>query len=368
MTLMMLPPAPKDVGMLSDVFISALGAIVGGEDNRLKLPRVSSALVVLIDGLGYLNLKENSGHARALSKLLGASGDRSVRCGFPSTTAVSLTSLGTGLPAGAHGILGYQVMDDSGSIRNMLNGWRPQDNPRAWQPNQTVVERARAAGVRASMVAAKEYGGSGFTSVIMGDLDYFGEDDLVARANRANTVASAKQSITYLYFAELDQAAHRHGVNSDEWLATLEAIDQAVARLTGSYGLLITADHGVMDVEPSRQVYVDNIPGFSEAVSYAIGDPRALFCYGDRDKAAKALEASGVTFYSPTFPELIEHGWVADQISLDRVPDFVLIAHGNLAFHDRRTAKPQSLKMIGQHGGISDLEMRVPLIRAGLFS
>ena len=30
--------------------------------------------------------------------------------GFPSTTAASIGSIGTGLPPGAHGILGYQVM------------------------------------------------------------------------------------------------------------------------------------------------------------------------------------------------------------------------------------------------------------------
>jgi hypothetical protein len=368
MTLTMLPPAPKDVGRLSDVFISALGAITGGENNRLKLPRVESALVVLIDGLGYQNLKDHAGHARKLHSLLVASGDKSIRCGFPSTTAVSLTSFGTGIEAGSHGILGYQVLGDNGSARNMLNGWAADEDPRLWQRSATVTDIAKKGGVQVNMIATSEYAGSGFTKVFMSDVTYEPVDDLGERARAANRLAAKKNSLSYLYFAELDQAAHRFGVNSPQWIATLEAIDAAIQELTGNYGLLITADHGILDVAQANQVFVDAIPGFSAAVTHAIGDPRALFCYGDVDKARQAISSAGVPGYLTSFAELIELGWVTGQVTRDRVPDFVLIAKGETAFYDRRTAKKQSLLMVGQHGGISDVEMRIPLIRGGLFA
>ena len=368
MTLKTLPPAPKDVGRLSDVFVSALGAITGGEDNRLKLPRVNSALVVLIDGLGYLNLKENAGHARSLTKLLLGSGDRAIRCGFPSTTAVSLSSFGTGLTAGSHGILGYQVLGQDGRVRNMLNGWATAENPREWQSNETVAERALAAGLHVAMVASSEYDSSGFTKVIMGDVPYIHVDDLFARASAAHKFATQSNSLGYLYFAELDQAAHRFGVDSPQWLSVLEDIDQALAQLSGDYGILITADHGIMDVAPEQHVFLDEIAGFTEAVDVAVGDPRALFCYGDLGAAKEALEAAGVSAHLATFEELKSLGWVSGERTRDRVPDFVLIAIGQGAFYDRRTAKPQSLRMIGQHGGVSDRETRVPLIRAGGFA
>lgn len=367
MTLKTLPPAPKDVGRLSDVFVSALGAVTGGEDNRLKLPRVKSALVVLIDGLGYQNLKENAGHARHLMRLLNKSGDRAIRCGFPSTTAVSLSSLGTGLNAGSHGILGYQLLGQDGRVRNMLNGWANSENPRDWQTNETVAERAQAAALQFAMVAATEYKDSGFTNVIMGDVPFIPVDDLSARVLAAHNFASQSSSLGYLYFAELDQAAHRFGVASTQWLAVLEAIDHALSLLTGDYGILITADHGILDVPQENHVYLDVIDGFGAAVSLAVGDPRALFCYGNREAATAALLEAGVSAYLATFVELRDLGWIADIKSADQVPDFVLIATGVDAFYDRRTAKQQSLKMIGQHGGVSDRETRVPLIRAGGF-
>ena len=349
------------------MFVSALGAIVGGELNRLRLPRVDSALVVLVDGLGLHNLRENLGHARHLSKLFSASGSASIRCGFPSTTAVSLTSFGTGLRAGTHGILGYQVLDSHGSPRNMLNGWSQGDDPRAWQPNQTVAELASSLGIKSSMVSASEYRDSGFTNVIMGNVAFIGEDDLAARAKAADIAASHKGSLVYLYFAELDQAAHRFGVESAQWFAALESIDQAISLLAGRYGLLVTADHGVMNVHPNNHTYLDEIKGFTEAVTHALGDPRALFCYGDIDLARSALEAAGVDAYLTTIAQASGLGWVSGAVTTDRLPDFVLVAKGESAFYDRRTAKPQSLQMIGQHGGVDDLETRVPLIRGGLF-
>jgi hypothetical protein len=367
MTLKTLPPAPKDVGRLSDVFVSALGAITGGPDNRLKLPRTGSAIVVLVDGLGYLNLKENAGHARFLTKLLIASGDRAIRSGFPSTTAVSLTSFGTGLQAGSHGILGYQVLGQDGKVRNMLNGWGSTENPRDWQSAETIAERAMSAGIHVSMVAASEYQGSGFTNVIMGAVPFIPTDDLVARAAAAHRLASQKNTLVYLYFAELDQAAHRFGVDSAQWLSTLEDIDSALSQLVGDYGLIVTADHGITDVSSDQHVYLDEVPGFPEAVRLAVGDPRALFCYGDSVAAYAALNRAGVSAYLSNFEELESLGWVSGDHSRDQVPDFVLIASGADAFYDRRTAKVQSLKMVGQHGGISDRETRVPLIRAGGF-
>jgi len=350
------------------VLISALGAITGGETNRLKLPRVKSSVVVLIDGLGLLNLQQNSGHARNLTRLLDASGSQGIRCGFPSTTAVSLASLGTGLRGGEHGILGYQVLDATDKPKNMLTGWDSDEEARSWQPNTTVFELAVKSGVVAHMVASPEYAATGFTALSMSGAKFSGIADLNDRVLAARAIAKTNGTICYLYFAELDQAAHRFGVDSKQWRETLEAIDSAVGLLRGDFGVLVTADHGIVDVDASGHIYLEGVAGFSEAVSSAVGDPRAIYAYGDAGKARETLQLAGAQVYTATLEELSALGWIAPGLrTMGKAPDLVIISKPGFACYDRRSANPRSLSMVGQHGGISDEEMRVPLIRAGLF-
>ena len=85
--------------------LPSLGAHLGvpGASDRLGLPPARRYLVVLVDGLGGGLLADFADQAPYLSGLTG----RTITCGVPSTTATSITSLGTGLPPGGHGIAGY---------------------------------------------------------------------------------------------------------------------------------------------------------------------------------------------------------------------------------------------------------------------
>lgn len=365
---MMLPVAPKDVGRLSDVFAGAMGALVAGKPNLLALPKVKSAVVALVDGLGSQNLREFAGHARNLTRLSTNGKSTVVRCGFPSTTAVSITSFATGLRAGTHGILGYQVADNTGSPFNQLTGWDADHDPVLWQPNETIAGQAKAAGLNVFTVAAREYEDTGFTRVTMRGSEFRGEDDIRGRTRLAGELAKAPGALIYLYFAELDQSAHRFGVGSSEWLSVLEDIDAALGALTGDFGLLVTADHGITNVAQSDHVYLDELDGWTDAVELAVGDPRALFCYGNGELAKRSLASVKSGFAITTFAELKTKGWAEGSFTLGLVPDFVLLAMSSIAFYDRRFAKFQSLRMVGQHGSISDAEMQVPLLRGLKFA
>jgi hypothetical protein len=67
-----------------------------------------------------------------------------------------------------------------------------------------------------------------------------------------------------------------------------------------------------------------------------------------------------------TWQELIDAGWQVDGVSRAKRPEMVVLAKGRTVLYDRRTAKPQSLRMLGHHGSYSDAETRVPLIRWGI--
>ena len=81
------------------------GCSIGQAPSRLVLPGAASYVVFLIDGLGAELLRRHAHAAPFLSSLLVE--QEVATAGVPSTTATSLTSLGTGLPPGAHGLVGF---------------------------------------------------------------------------------------------------------------------------------------------------------------------------------------------------------------------------------------------------------------------
>src|SRR4051794_22160021 len=139
-------------GALADVGPSLLAALgVPGEDNALNLAETARACLLLVDGLGYVQLQRHADAAPFLTSM----STRSIDAGFPATTVTSLSSLGTGLPSGQHGLTGYSSYDDAtGAVVNWL-AWRsvgPGDDlrdrlgPQGGPPPPTVWEGAGAGG------------------------------------------------------------------------------------------------------------------------------------------------------------------------------------------------------------------------------
>ena len=360
------------------MFISALGSITG-QENRLGLPKAKSACVVLVDGLGSANLRFRAGHAHFLANQL--SKDGSILCGFPSTTVASLASFSTGLRAGRHGMVGYQVFDRHASaIVNLLTGLGSSTEAKKWQSQETVSEKAVSQSVPCYFVGPAEYQDSGFTFATMRGATYIPAKSLDDRVLAAKKILNDKESaLVYLYVPELDQRAHAFGAKSGQWVEKLEDLDHAVRQLIKSVasnvGILLTADHGIVDVAHERHVYLDELP--LDGLLSVGGDPRVLFLYFDQAKAMTSLSETiellrafvGKRAFVATRSDMVDAGWYGEATpeAVSRMPDIFLIAHGETALYHRQFAKPKSLQMIGQHGAISDDELLVPLLRFGVY-
>jgi hypothetical protein len=84
---------------------------------------------------------------------------------------------------------------------------------------------------------------------------------------------------------------------------------------------------------------------------------------------SKLFENFGTDAIICTVAELKESGWAdwTSEAAKTMAPDLVIIWQSKMVGYDRRFAKPSHLKMIGQHGAISDTETRIPLIRLGSY-
>ena len=370
----MLPAAPKDVGRLSDVFTSALASVGGGGENRLRLPKVRHSVVILVDGLGFENIRNSPAYAR----FLNSKSEHSIRCEFPSTTATSITGFATGVRSGVHGLIGYAAYDRfHGKVMNLLTGWSSVEEAAEFKQVPALSENTGS--VKVAMVGPAAYETSGFTELTMKSAEYLPAKSISERFQWARKLLRGNEStITYLYIPELDQLAHRFGVGSQNWLNGLEDFDHEISKfvavLGAGVGVLVTADHGVIDVPDSSHIYLDSFDWYREGTIHTAGDPRCNFVYltdgsALADFRAKLEETFGASAYICSPEELIQGNWmIACTPEVRRLlPDLYIIWKDAVVAYDRRFAKESHLRMIGQHGSISDTELRVPLIRLGSY-
>ena len=223
----------------------------GPADNTLGLAPARSSVVVLIDGLGERLLRRRSGHAPFLRSLLAAGA--SLECGFPATTATSLASLGTGLTAGGHGLLGYQLrIPGSDRLFDHLS-WEGGPDPLAWQPSSTIFERVVGADVDVVRIGLGRFDGSGLTTAALRGGRYVAAASLAQGVRAALAALRRSPSVlVYLYWGEVDRVGHGHGCGSREWGAALEEVDAELRRLAerlpAHASMHVTADHGMVDV------------------------------------------------------------------------------------------------------------------------
>ncbi|MEP6481700.1 MAG: alkaline phosphatase family protein [Rhodoglobus sp.] len=376
----MLPALKPDGLSLADVLESCLESIAG-RSNRLALPRVDRAVVLLIDGLGADALKARSGHARTLAGALTKSAV--IESGFPTTTAAAIATLTTGARPGQHGLVGYTVLDAANDrIVKQLSDWDDRLDPFAWQPVPTLFERAVAEGFDAVAIGPERYRDTGFSHAVLRGARY------VAAASIAERMTGAAEflrqpgppGLAYVYVPELDSAAHAHGIESADWVTALETTDAAVRDLVAGLrprsGVLLTADHGILDIPQHAHVHFDTIPNLTDGVRFVAGEPRCLQLHfepdatpAQRERTVAAWRASeSDRAWVATRDEAIAANWFGPVRAdvLPRIGDLLVAARKNIAYYDGR-AGTHGHSMIGQHGSWSSAELRVPLLRFGAY-
>lgn len=372
-----LPSLPTGFASLAEVTPSSLAAVgAAGVDNSLNLPAMSNMVLVLIDGLGSANLTQGYGHAPFL-RAHRESTD-TLRTVFPSTTAAALASLSTGLTPGQHGLTGYRVRDPkTGDVINQLNGWDDAHRHEGWFRGQTIHERGAENGFSGAVIGHARYSDSALTQMIHRGATYIPANKPADRAQAAVTaIRSGDYKGCLVYFSELDEIAHQQGPNSTAWFEKLEEVDAALRQLAEGLppetGLLITADHGIIDIPHENHVLVCADENMAAEIAAIGGEPRCLQLYleptantsGVLKTWREALEGVATVLGRDDVVAAGLYGEVAEEI-LPRLGDVFVFAADGYALYDARDESAAGRRMHGQHGGLSETEMLIPLVRAG---
>ena len=363
--------------------LGACGAGEGAHGHLADLPpeEVADArhvVLLVFDGLGQAQLEVGPAPA------LHASRRATMTSVFPSTTATAVTTFLTGLAPVEHAVTGWFMWlreldtvvaplpfttraggDHLGSL-----GVSPADV----FAGPTVFERVRAdchavqpeelvdsPYSRAHTRGAASRGFEGLGALVDSILD------IVRHAGRRTYVSA--------YWPVLDTLSHEFGASSVEARRHLAEIDLHFARLRAALAgsgtlLVVTADHGFVDIRPESRLDAESVPGLAPMLARPLcGEPRLAYCHVRDDcrgafaeRAGEALDGAARVVDSES---MIERGWFGlgepHPRLRERVGDFALVMRDDYAIRDR-IADEKPFVHVGVHGGVSREEMRVPLV------
>ncbi len=365
------------------------------------LPHQHSIVVfVLVDALGWQHIEPYLDSQPLLQRALREGAVSKITAMFPSTTTAHIINFFADLPPSQSGF--YEWFQYEPSLNRLITPLyfsyagdkergtlsRSGVQPESLYPRQTFLKALLEAGVTSYVVQPAWYAQGPVSMLLKPFANLAGYRTfadglaqaaaLVQRHRAENTPA-----FIWVYTDSVDDVAHTYGPSSESARAEAEAVFAQLERvllprIEGSGVLvLITADHGQIDVDPQRTRYLNQIvPNFERYLAQGgdgrplapAGSARDLFLHVRPEMLEEAQTVfsravDGVARVLKT-QVLIEEGFFGPDPSplfLQRVGNLVVLpAPGETVYIYEKGRFEQ--KYFGHHGGLSAEEMETPLI------
>lgn len=358
-----------------------------------------NVVVILVDGLGWKMFEKACTRSIFLKRITRRAVVSQLTAQFPSTTAAAVTSLHTGLPAGEHGVYEwfyYEPRVDAviapllfslagNKTRNALleMGIRPE----MIFPRTTFYKRLEKKRIQSSVFMPQEYLPSPYSNVLTKGARVFPYKTVAEGLTELSAALSrkAKPSYTFFYFDKIDSLAHKYGAASSYCEAEIDSFFFNLRRAflskydtSDSTLILITADHGQIDIDPTKTVYLnEEVPILEKFLQKTKkGDPivpvggcRDMFLHVREEFLEEAQALLGMHLKSVAHifrvSALAEEGFfgTAPRRSLlrERCGSLMIAPyHNHLVWWNKN--KTFTITHKSHHGGLSEEEMFIPLV------
>jgi len=318
---------------------------------------------------------------------------------FPSTTAAHVTTIHTGLPVGASGVYEwfyYEPQVDAVIAPLLFSFAGSQDredlaqtgiHPPLIYPRGNFYPALKKLGIHPYYFGGHDHVSSTYSKTILAGAEIRGYKTLSeAFTNLGLLLERAKTPVyLHLYFDRIDSICHEYGPTSPQaeaeietFLLMMEYYFERMFKGRKRILFLMTADHGVAEVDPKTTTYLNQDPTFSGFERFLktnrrgqlivpAGSPRDLFLYIEdhlvdeaQDFLAKRLEGKADVVKTES---LIAEGYFGPKMSqrfLDRVGNLVLLSylHESVWWYEKGKFE---MGYYGHHGGLTPQEMETVL-------
>jgi hypothetical protein len=341
------------------------------------IPRKDHVVFVLLDGLGMNTVRRMPADSFVVRSL-----KQEMLSVCPSTTACALTCIATGQYPNRHGVTGWfthlpefkttavtlPFVDRFSGLSLTHLGIKVEDVFRAPSLVPRMTHEPLSMGPQALTNTTYNLYSRGYTP----GLGYLSIPDAITHIAR-HVHDARRPTYTHLYLPEVDSLCHKKGV-CDDVLPLVLSIDGELSRLQqelkGKATIVLTADHGLIDVPRENQSFVFAEDPLMDLLAVApSGDARMpiFHCaegrheefahlfrqrYGDRMALAPIDEVERL--------ELLGPGKLSDTARL-RFGDFIAFPfeRATLGYHPPNISLGDLFRAV--HAGLSPDEMQIPM-------
>ncbi len=360
---------------------------------------VRRVIFVLLDGLGYLRFRRflDENPDSAWHRILAMGQMTPITSVFPSTTTNALTTLWTGRPPASHGVLGFFLyLKQFGVAVNTItfSPWFEHGKrnvleeyglvPEEFVPIHPIGVVLGAQGVAVDVLTYHAFIGSCLTRIhsrgarkVRGYLAL--SDFAVALRQMLEGLPKDRPSLLMAYWSPVDSLSHVYGPASEIWDAEVRLMGDALEKeflnrlpkdARDGTLLVITADHGLVDIREDQTIRVREHPELYEALSMPTAlesRTTALYVRPGREADVRRLirEISGGEIPVISREDVLESGLLGGTLPPefeDRLGDLIALSRRGWAIEWARPSHP----LIGRHGGLDEQEMVVPLVSVRL--
>ena len=381
--------------------------LFGVKNKKPRLPiditsetdEVDKIVLFVLDGFGYNQFLRYYKNHKFLSTLAEKSNVYPLTSIFPSQTTNALTTLNTGLTPQEHGLFEYYIyLKEVDSIVNTLRfepiGSKKRNelvekgyNPNILFKGNTIQNTLKQAGVKSFTHIYASYAYSHYSTLL------FADSTIIPSLNSSDLIVTLKKKLEqeegpayfFVHLSNLDTISHEYGPNSYEYNTELSAISyllnkeliQKIDAETAKHTLLLmTSDHGGVNIVPEDTTYLN---GFIEVLNnlkqgktgktiLPTGSARDVFLHVKEEKLTETKElltkkiggkAKIVETKDALNNGLFGQGEITSQF-IDRAGNLLILPYRNetVWFEHFPDIK---YNPVGQHGGLNEEEMLVPL-------